>query len=72
MTPKHKQILDDARKEEIRLGHELLVAAQRRYDGDMDEDEFAGFVCRYGHAALSRRILVREIAIEVANANRLN
>ena len=65
-------VLAKAREEEILRGRQLLVAAQRRYDGDMDEEEFNGFVCRYGHACLSRRILLHKMAIENANRANLN
>lgn len=70
MTDEQKKILADARNEEVLRGQQLLVAAQARYDGDMDEEEFNGFVCRYGHACLSRRVLMHDITIE--NANRFN
>jgi hypothetical protein len=36
----------------------------------MDEEEFNGFLCRYGHACLSRRVLMHDINLE--NANRFN
>ena len=72
MTPKHKQILADAKNEEILRGQQLLVAAQARYDGDMDEEEFNGFLCRYGHACLSRRVLMHDITIHNANRANLN
>lgn len=54
------KVLDAAKKEEILRGQQLLVAAQAFYDGEIDEEEFTGFVCRYGHAAMSRKILVHE------------
>jgi hypothetical protein len=38
----------------------------------MDEDEFAGFVCRYGHACLSRRVLMHDINLDTANRSNLN
>jgi hypothetical protein len=57
----HDTALSAARDEEIRRGRELLCAAQRRYDGDMDEDDFAGYVCRYGAAHTARVMLTREI-----------
>ena len=72
MTPEHKRILADAKNEEILRGQQLLVAAQARYDGDMDEEEFNGFVCRYGHACLSCRVLMHDINLEIANRNNLN
>ena len=72
MTPEHKRILADAKNEEILRGQQLLVAAQARYDGDMDEEEFNGFVCRYGHACLSLRVLMHDINLEIANRNNLN
>lgn len=65
-------VLAKAREEEILRGQQLLVAAQRRYDGDMDEEEFAGFVCRYGHACLSRRVLLHDLTIDAANRSNLN
>ncbi len=70
MTAEQEKILADAKREEQLRGIQLLQAAQARYDGDMDEDEFAGFLCRYGHACLSRRVLMHDINLE--NANRLN
>lgn len=65
-------VLKKALDEEILRGQQLLQAAQRRYDGDMDEEEFNGFVCRYGHACLSRRVLRHDLTIEAANRNKLN
>lgn len=70
MTAEQQKILADARNEEVLRAQQLLVAAQARYDGDMDEEEFNGFLCRYGHACLSRRVLMHDINLE--NANRLN
>lgn len=70
MTAEQQKILADARNEEVLRAQQLLVAAQARYDGDMDEEEFAGFLCRYGHACLSRRVLMHDINLE--NANRFN
>lgn len=55
-----KACIDAAKREEILRGQQLLVAAQSFYDGEIDEEEFAGFVCRYGHAATSRRVLLHE------------
>ena len=52
--------LDAARDEEIRRGNQLLVAAQNYYAGDMTEDDFAGFICRYGAACEARRMLLAE------------
>jgi len=72
MTAEQQKILADARNEEVLRAQQLLVAAQARYDGDMDEEEFAGFLCRYGHACLSRRILMHEITTENANRTNLN
>ena len=72
MTSEQKRILDEARREEVLRGQQLLIAAQARYDGDMDEDEFAGFVCRYGHACLSRRVLMHDINLDNANRANLN
>jgi hypothetical protein len=72
MTSEQKRILDEARREEVLRGQQLLIAAQARYDGDMDEDEFAGFVCRYGHACLSRRVLMHDINLDTANRSNLN
>ena len=70
MTAEQQKILADARNEEVLRAQQLLVAAQARYDGDMDEEEFNGFLCRYGHACRSRRVLMHDINLE--NANRLN
>ena len=70
MTAEQQKILADARNEEVLRAQRLLVAAQARYDGDMDEEEFNGFLCRYGHACLSRRVLMHDINLE--NANRFN
>ena len=72
MTFEQKRILDEARREEVLRGQQLLIAAQARYDGDMDEEEFNGFVCRYGHAALSLRVLMHDITIDNANRSNLN
>ena len=72
MTAEQQKILADARNEEVLRAQQLLVAAQARYDGDMDEEEFNGFLCRYGHACLSRRILLHEITTENANRTNLN
>jgi hypothetical protein len=72
MTSEQKRILDEARREEALRGQQLLIAAQARYDGDMDEEEFNGFLCRYGHAALSRRVLMHDITIDNANRSNLN
>jgi hypothetical protein len=72
MTAEQQKILADARNEEVLRAQQLLVAAQARYDGDMDEEEFAGFLCRYGHACLSRRVLMHEITTENANRTNLN
>jgi len=72
MTSEQKRILDEARAEEVLRGQQLLVAAQARYDGDMDEEEFNGFLCRYGHACLSRRVLMHDITIDNANRANLN
>jgi hypothetical protein len=72
MTSEQRRILDEARREEVLRGQQLLHAAQVRYDGDMDEDEFAGFVCRYGHACLSRRVLMHDINLNNANRANLN
>lgn len=65
-------VLEKAKQEEILRGQQLLEAAQRRYDGDMDEEEFAGFLCRYGHACLSRRVLLHDLTLEAANRANLN
>ena len=70
MTAEQQKILADAKLEEQLRGIQLLQAAQARYDGDMDEEEFNGFLCRYGHACLSRRVLMHDINLE--NANRFN
>lgn len=72
MTAEQQKILADARNEEVLRAQQLLVAAQARYDGDMDEEEFNGFLCRYGHACLSRRVLLHEITTENANRSNLN
>jgi hypothetical protein len=72
MTSEQKRILDEARREEVLRGQQLLIAAQARYDGDMDEEEFNGFLCRYGHAALSRRVLAHDITIDAANRVNIN
>ena len=72
MTSEQKRILDEARREEVLRGQQLLIAAQARYDGDMDEEEFNGFLCRYGHAALSRRVLAHDINIDTANRVNIN
>jgi len=72
MTAEQQKILADARNEEVLRAQQLLVAAQARYDGDMDEEEFNGFLCRYGHACLSRRVLMHEITTENANRTNLN
>jgi hypothetical protein len=72
MTAQQQKILADARNEEVLRAQQLLVAAQARYDGDMDEEEFNGFLCRYGHACLSRRVLMHEITTENANRTNLN
>lgn len=72
MTAEQQKILADARNEEVLRAQQLLVAAQARYDGDMDEEEFNGFLCRYGHACLSRRVLLHEITTENANRANLN
>lgn len=72
LTDEQKRILDEARAEEVLRGQQLLVAAQARYDGDMDEEEFNGFLCRYGHACLSRRVLMHDITTHNANRANLN
>jgi len=72
LTDEQKRVLDEARREESLRGQQLLQAAQARYDGDMDEEEFAGFVCRYGHACLSRRVLMHDITIHNAHRANLN
>jgi hypothetical protein len=72
MTSEQKRILDEARREDALRGQQLLIAAQARYDGDMDEEEFNGFLCRYGHACLSRRVLMHDITIDNANRANLN
>lgn len=72
MTPEQKRILDEAKREEQLRSIQLLQAAQARYDGDMDEDEFNGFLCRYGHACLSRRVLMHDISLDIANRANLN
>lgn len=72
MTAEQQKILADARNEEVLRAQQLLVAAQARYDGDMDEEEFNGFLCRYGHACLSRRVLMHDINLENANRTNLN
>ena len=72
MTAEQQKILADAKREEQLRSIQLLQAAQARYDGDMDEEEFAGFLCRYGHACLSRRVLLHEITTENANRTNLN
>ena len=68
MTAEQQKILDEAKREQQLRGIQLLQAAQDRYDGDMSEDDFNGFVCRYGHACLSRRVLMHDIAAQ-ANLN---
>jgi hypothetical protein len=65
-------VLEKAKQEEQLRGIQLLQAAQARYDGDMDEEEFNGFLCRYGHACLSRRVLLHDLTIEAANRSNLN
>jgi hypothetical protein len=70
MTPDIAQHLADARDEEVRRGRELLQAAQQRYDGAITQDEMDGYVCRYGHAVLTRRVLAHEA--NIARANNLN
>ena len=72
MTSEQKRILNEAKREEQLRGIQLLQAAQARYDGDMDEDEFNGFLCRYGHACLSRRIIMHDINLNIANSANLN
>jgi hypothetical protein len=72
MTVEQQKILDEAKREEQLRGIQLLQAAQARYDGDMDEEDFNGFVCRYGHACLSRRVLVHDINLDIANRASLN
>lgn len=46
--------LDAARKEQMLCAQQLLVAALGYYHGEMNEDEFHGYVCRYGAAATVR------------------
>lgn len=65
-------VLEQAKREEQLRGIQLLQAAQARYDGDMDEEEFNGFLCRYGHACLSRRVLLHDLTIDAANRSNLN
>lgn len=65
-------VLEEAKRQEQLRGVELLQAAQARYDGDMTEDEFAGYLCRYGHAVLSRRVLLHDLTIAAANNANLN
>ncbi len=72
MTAEQQHLLDEAKREEQLRGTQLLQAAQARYDGDMDEDDFNGFVCRYGHACLSRRVLMHDIHLDIANRATLN
>jgi hypothetical protein len=72
MTAEQSKILDEAKREEQLRGIQLLQAAQARYEGEMTEDEFAGFLCRYGHAVLSRRVLMHDINLEIANNSTLN
>lgn len=72
MTAEQQKILDEAKREEQLRGIQLLQAAQARYDGDMSEDDFNGFVCRYGHACLSRRVLMHDINLDTAARANLN
>lgn len=55
MTSIHPEsTLDAARKEQMLRAQQLLVAALGYYHGEMNEDEFHGYVCRYGAAATVR------------------
>ena len=72
MTAEQQKILDEAKREEQLRGIQLLQAAQARYDGDMNEEDFNGFLCRYGHACLSRRVLMHDIHLDIANRANLN
>jgi hypothetical protein len=72
MNAEQKRILDEARREELLRAQQLLNAALDFYDGGMREDDFMGAVCRYGHAALSRRVLLHDINLDNANRNNLN
>lgn len=65
-------VLAAAREEEKLRGNQLLQAAQARYDGEMTEDEFAGYLCRYGHAVLARKVLAHDLTTEAANRANLN
>ena len=60
MSPDISQHLAAARDEEIRRGSQLLSAAQKYWAGEMSEDDFAGFVCRYGAACAARAMLLNE------------
>jgi hypothetical protein len=46
-------------------GRQLLVAALAYYHGEMGEQEFVGFVCRYG-AAASEAAAIRQHGYEIA------
>lgn len=67
-----EQALKQARDEEVLRGRQLLVAAQQYYDGEIQEEEFLGYVCRYGHACLSRRVIRHEAQNLAADTNGLN
>ena len=64
--------LKQARDEEVLRGRQLLIAAQQYYDGEIQEDDFLGYVCRYGHACLSRRLIRHEVNAMTADTNGLN
>lgn len=54
------QHLAAARDEEIRRGSQLLDAAKQYWAGEIREEEFLGFVCRYGAACAARAMLLTE------------
>ena len=60
--------LQAARDLEVLRGSQLLVAAQRYFSGEMTEDDFHGFVCRYGSACAERAELMHQID-DTTNSN---
>lgn len=60
ITPDYAQHLAAARDEEVRRGSELLSAAMDYWEGDIGEETFLGFVCRYGAACKARAMLIEE------------
>lgn len=66
---KPEEALKAADNEQVLRGRQLLAAAQQYYDGEINEDDFTGYLCRYGHACMSRRIIRHEVAAMASETN---